>query len=366
MWLLRFLSSLEKHRAILFSFFIFLLISNEAMAQEKEIDPLLRQPWFADQDKKEELLHNRLQGAFRLSEHYVWKTDSRSRNYRFYKDGHVEMILDRQYKEVFPSRSELDLHYSEAEGLQKHGNPYSAIRLLKGSMYCYRLRYGKLVPEAFEKTAKLLGKFLSQYSHKEKELQRLTDPFGCWDPSVLKIKSNDFAYSFDLSSDFAYLFPDQDKEYSGEDPDFLWQVHRFHKSFPVENEPDTWEKEYRKSSEGLLFFRPDRIVFTIGTTLHYHPQAFDAQSYYKIWDSLRGINQRTMRELNYLRKKEGDSYRTDFDYVSPDGRKSKIVVLERFYLRGGRGMLFSLAYPLRLESEAAKIWSRFSSSVVVE
>ncbi len=332
----------------------------------QEIDPLLRQPWFSDQEKKEELLYNRLQTAFRFSAHYVWKTDSRGRNYRFYKDGRVEMILDRDYKEVFPSSSELDLHYSEAEGLQKHGNPYSAIRLLKGSMVCYRVKYGKLVPEGYEKTSRLLGKFLDQYSHKEKWLQRLTDPFGCLDPSGLKIRSSDFAYSFDLSPDLRYLFPDEDREFSGEDSDYLWQVHRFYQNLPVQKDPENWEQEYRKNKEGLLFFRPDRIVFTVGTTLHFHGQAFDSKNYYFIWDALRGINPRTMKEWNYLRKKDGDAYKTSFDSISPDGRKSKIILLEKFYLRGNRGLLFSLAYPEEFESIALKIWSRFSSSIVVE
>lgn len=351
---------------LLYTSLLFLVFFFSGPAFSQELDPLLRQPWFPDQEKKEELLYNRLQTAYRLSAHYVWKTDSRSRNYRFYKDGKVEMILDRNYKEVFPNRQELDLHYSEAESLQKHANPYSAIRLLKGSMYCYRLRYGKLVPEGYEKTAKLLGKFLDQYSHKEKELQRFTDPFGCWTPEVLKIRSSDFAYSFDLPSDLTYLFPDEDREFSGEDSDYLWQVHRFYQNFPVEGGPSTWEKEYRKNSEGILFFRPDRIVFTVGTTLHFHPSIFNAQNYYIIWDSLRGINSRTMREWNYLRKKEGDLYRTSFDFVGEDGRKSQIIVLEKFYLRGTRGMLFSLAYPSKLEALGTKIWSGFSSSVVVE
>lgn len=347
-------------------YFPFLLLFFAEISFAEEIDPLLRQPWFADQEKKEELLHNRLQTAFRFSAHYVWKTDSRFRNYRFYKDGRVEMILDRDYKEVFPSSSELDLHYSEAEALQKHGNPFSAIRLLKGSLLCYREKYGKLVPEGYEKTAKLLGTYLDHSAHKEKELQRLTDPFGCWNPSVQKIRSTDFAYSFDLEPRFTYLFPDEEREFSGEDPDYLWQVHRFYQDLPAEKEAETWEREYRKNAEGLLFFRPDRMVFTIGTSLHYHPGNIDSKNYYLIWDALRGINPRTMREWNYLRKKEGDVYRTTFDTRTPDGRKLKIVLLEKFYLRGGRGLLFSLAYPERFEADAGKIWSRFTSSIVVE
>ncbi|EPG67803.1 hypothetical protein LEP1GSC061_0674 [Leptospira wolffii serovar Khorat str. Khorat-H2] len=360
------LATLKSYRGnLVFFTFSWILLFPAAMSSQ-EIDPLLRQPWFSDQEKKEEILHNRLQSAFRFSAHYVWKTDSRGRNYRFYKDGRVEIILDRDYREVFPASGELDLHYSEAEALQKHGNPYSAIRLLKGSLLCYKTKYGKIVPEAYEKTARLLGKYLGHYSHKEKELQRLTDPFGCWDPSILRIRSNDFAYSLDLDPEFRYLFPDQDQEFSGEDSDYLWQVHRFYRDLPAEKEPSTWDNEYRKNSEGILFFRPDRFVFTIGTTLHYHSSVIDSKNYYWIWDSLRGINPRTMREWNYLRKKEGDAYRTVFDSVSPDGRKTRIVLWEGFYLRGGRGIMFSLAFPERFEGQAAKIWSRFTSSVVVE
>ncbi|WP_010412011.1 LIC10775 family protein [Leptospira inadai] len=348
-----------------FSLAVF-LVSRTATAQDGEIDPLLRQPWFADQEKKEELLYNKLQSAFRLSAHYVWKTDSRGRNYRFYKDGRVEFVMDRDWKEVFPKTEELDLHYSEAESLRRYASPYAAIRLLKGMGVCYNLQYGKLTTESGRKASSLLGQYLDFYSHKEKELSRLTDPFGCLHAGRLRLRSTDYAYSLDLDPNLQYLFPDEDREFSGEDSDLRWQVHRFYKNLPTEALPKNWEGEYRKGSEGLLFFRPDRILFTIGTSLHFHPMIFDAKNYYMLWDALRGINARTMHEWNYLRKKENDIYRTTFTATTPDGRRTKMVILEKFYLRGKRGLLFTLSFPEQYEPEAKKIWDRFSSTVVVE
>lgn len=243
------------------------IVSWTSTAQEGEIDPLLRQPWFADQEKKEELLHNKLQSAFRLSAHYVWKTDSRARNYRFYKDGRVEFVMDRDWKEVFPKTEELDLHYSEAESLRKHASPYAAIRLLKGMGVCYNLEYGKLTTESSRKAASLLGQYLDFYSHKEKEISRLTDPFGCLHSGSLRLRSTDYAYSLDLDPNLQYLFPDEDREFSGEDSDLRWQVHRFYRNLPTEALPKNWEGEYRKSSEGLLFFA--LIAFSFRSELPY-------------------------------------------------------------------------------------------------
>lgn len=355
-------------RAVLFVWLLFAFGISNLVAQEaeKEIDPLLRQPWFGDQEKKEELLHNRLQSAFRMSAHFVWKTDSRGRNYRFYKDGRAEFVLDRDFHEVFPKTEELDVHYSEAEALERHGNPFAAIRLLKGMSVCYLLRYGKMTTEGSRKTSKLLSTYMDRYSHKEKEISRLTDPFGCIHGGVLRVRSTDFAFSLDLDSNLKYLFPDEDRNFSGEDSDLVWQVHRFYRNLPTETLPENWEREYRKNREGLLFFRPDRILFSIGTTLHYHPLAFDAKNYYLVWDALRGINSRTMQEWEYRRKKEGEIYRTTLTVTTPDGRKIPTVILERFYLRGRRGILFCLSFPERYEAEARKIWDGFSDTIVVE
>ncbi|PJZ68961.1 hypothetical protein CH373_08240 [Leptospira perolatii] len=275
-------------------------------------------------------------------------------------------MLDRQFREVFPKTEELDIHLSEAESLRKHGNPFHAIRLLKGVLLCYKLRYGKMFPEGYQNSAQILGKYLNLYSHRTKELSRLTDPYGCIHQNELYIESTDFAYKFKLDPELRYQFPEGEDDFSGEDSDYLWQVHRFYKEFPLEEIEKGWDAEYRRQSEGIPIFRPDRIVFTVGTSLHYRPTMFDAKNYYKLWDSLRGINERTMREWEYRRRREGDLYKTTLLVTTPQGRKVKTVVLEKYFLRGNRGILFAIGYPEKYEVEARKIWDRFTASVIVE
>ncbi|WP_243399559.1 LIC10775 family protein [Leptospira ellisii] len=329
-------------------------------------DPLLRGSWFRDQEEKEEILHNKVMRFFRGSPHFTWKTDLHGRNYRFYKDGRVEFLIDREYREVFPDVSELDVHTSEADSLAKHGEPFSAIRLLKGIGLCYRMRFGKSVPESAGAASEILNRLTRHMVHKIKETEDLTDPYGCSEKDILKLESVSFRFSLETVKDWKHPFPEPSAPESGIEEDHVWKLRRFYKTLSDESNSDEWEKVYRNASEKLPRFRPDRIVFSVG--MSYHPVAavYSSKNYFQLWDLKRGINPRTIRETNFRRKKEEDSYVSRFDLVHPDGRKIPMVVLEKYFLRENRGLLFSISGPEKRIEELKNLWSHLNRKLIVE
>lgn len=153
----------------------------QLLAQTQTIvsDPLLRDNWYEDQEKEEAIIYNKVMKYFRPNAHFVWKTDLYGRNYKFYKDGRVEFLVDRDFREVFPDVSELDVHISEAKVMAERGEPYSAIRLLKGVGLCYRFQFGKLVPEGYKTATEELSRLIKHMAHKKMDVDSLTDPYGC-------------------------------------------------------------------------------------------------------------------------------------------------------------------------------------------
>ncbi|EMJ90550.1 LIC10775 family protein [Leptospira alstonii] len=362
----------QKKRIFCFSnVFLFSLIMSPGFPQTQSqttisIDPLLRGSWYADQEEKEAVLYNRVMKFFRPNAHFVLKTDLHGRNYRFYKDGRVEFIVDRDFKEVFPDVSELDVHRSEAKVLAEHGEPYSAIRLLKGIGLCYRFQFGKLVPEGYGTAAEELSRLMKHMAHKRGNVDDLTDPYGCIKKNILKIESEPFRFSLETTDDWKHYFPEPETPESGTEEDHVWKVRRFYKSIPTEWDTEEWEKEYRSRSETFFYYRPDRILFTIG--LSYHPVAavYTSKNYFQLWDLKRGINSRTIRETNFRRKKEQDSYASRFDYFHKDGRKVPVVLLEKYYLRENRGLLFSISGPEKQIDRIRQIWSQLNQKLIVE
>nr|WP_246836122.1 HAD family hydrolase [Leptospira yasudae] len=329
-------------------------------------DPLLRGSWFADQEQKESILYNRVMRLFRPDAHFVWKTDSRGRNYRFYKDGRVEFLIDREYREVFPDSSELDVHTREAKSLADHGEPYSAIRLLKGIGLCYRFQFGKLAPEESRKAGEDLSRLMKHMAHKRLETDDLTDPYGCIKKNILKLESEPFRFSLETTDEWKHYFPELELPESGTEGDHLWKVRRFYIDVPADSGADEWEKNYRSQAEKFLYYRPDRISLTIGVTYHPVASVYTSKNYFQLWDLKRGINPRTIREMNFRRKKEDDSYASRFDFFHKDGRKVPIMILEKYYLRENRGLLFSVAGPEKQIDRIRQIWSQLNQKLVVE
>ncbi|MBM9501608.1 HAD family hydrolase [Leptospira sp. 201903071] len=331
-----------------------------------QTDPLLRGSWYEDQENKEEILHNRVMKLFRPDQHFVWKTDLHGRNYRFYKDGRVEFLIDRDYKEVFPDVSEMEVHRSEAVALAQHGEPYSAIRLLKGIGLCYRIQFGKLVPEGYRNATEELSRLMKHMAHKKKDVADLTDPYGCSRKNILKIESAPFRFSLETTSDWKHYFPELETSESGEEEDHIWKVRRFYKTLPADLNLGEWEKAYQSQSQKFLEFKPDRILFTIG--LSYHPVAaiYTSKNYFQLWDLKRGINPRTIKETNLRRKKEDDAYVTRFNWIHPDGRQVPMVILEKYYLRENRGLLFSISGPEKQIDQVRQLWSQLNQKLTVE
>ncbi|TGK31706.1 HAD family hydrolase [Leptospira gomenensis] len=349
-----------------FIFVLFVVSPFHDFARAQTTDPLLRGSWFADQEEKEAILHNKVNRFFLTVPHFTWKTDLHGRNYRFYKDGRVEFLIDRDYTEVFPDVSELDVHTSEADSLAKHGEPFSAIRLLKGIGLCYRMRFGKSLPGSATVAAQTLNRLIRHMAHKSKETEDLTDPFGCSEKDILKLESVSFRFSLETVKDWKHLFPEPSAPESGNEEDHVWKLRRFYKTLPDETDSDEWERVYRSGSEKLLRFRPDRIVFSVG--MSYHPVAavYSSKNYFQLWDLKRGINQRTMREIDFRRKKEEDSYVSRFVLVHPEGRKVPMVVLEKYFLRDNRGLLFSISGPEKRIEELKNLWSHLNRKLIVE
>ncbi|EPG48864.1 LIC10775 family protein [Leptospira kirschneri] len=342
-----------------------------AQTQTTNSDPLLRGNWYEDQEQEEAVIYNKVMKYFRPNAHFVWKTDLHGRNYKFYKDGKVEFLVDRDFKEVFPDVSELDVHLSEAKVLAEHSEPYSAIRLLKGIGLCYRFQFGKLVPEGYRNATEELNRLARHMTHKKTDVDNLTDPYGCVKKNILKIESDQFRFSLETVNDWKHFFPEPETPESGTEGDHIWKVRRFYQSIEydgsVQNKnKEEWEKVYRSQAEKFLNYRPDRILFTIG--LSYHPVAaiYTSKNYFQLWDLKRGINPRTIRETNFRRKKEDDSYTTRFEIFHKDGRKVPMIVLEKYYLRENRGLLFSVSGPEAQTDRIRQIWLQLNQKLIVE
>ncbi len=339
-----------------------------AQTQTTASDPLLRDSWYEDQEKEEAVIYNKVMKYFRPNVHFVWKTDLHGRNYKFYKDGRVEFLVDRNFREVFPDVSELDVHLSEAKALAKHGEPYSAIRLLKGIGLCYRFQFGKLVPEGYRTATEELNRLIKHMTHKKTNLDDLTDPYGCIKENILKIESDQFRFSLETTNDWKHLFPELETPESGTEGDHIWKVRRFYQSDGLEEKKskEEWERMYRSQAEKFLNYKPDRILFTIG--LSYHPVAaiYTSKNYFQLWDLKRGINPRTIRETNFRRKREDDSYTTRFEIFHRDGRKVPMIVLEKYYLRENRGLLFSISGPEAQTDRIRQIWLQLNQKLIVE
>ncbi|WOT10776.1 LIC10775 family protein [Leptospira interrogans] len=359
---------------------------NQLLAQTQTIvsDPLLRDNWYEDQEKEEAIIYNKVMKYFRPNAHFVWKTDLYGRNYKFYKDGRIEFLVDRDFREVFPDVSELDVHISEAKVMAEHGEPYSAIRLLKGVGLCYRFQFGKLVPEGYKTATEELSRLIKHMAHKKMDVDSLTDPYGCVKKNILKIESDQFRFSLETTNNWKHFFPELQTPEGGTEGDHVWKVRRFYQSIgddelaenktqtsaktkKIENKSEEeWEKIYRSQAEKFLNYRPDRILFTIG--LSYHPVAaiYTSKNYFQLWDLKRGINPRTIRETNFRRKKEDDSYTTRFEIFHRDGRKVPMIILEKYYLRENRGLLFSVSGPEAQTDQIRQIWLQLNQKLIVE
>ncbi|EQA60839.1 LIC10775 family protein [Leptospira alexanderi] len=373
------------------SFFFFILPMNiQIQSQTAPTDPLLRGAWYEDQEQKEAVLYNRVMRYFRPNPHFVWKTDLHGRNYRFYKDGRVEFLIDRDFREVFPDVSELDVHGSEAKALAEHREPYSAIRLLKGIGLCYRFQFGKLVPEGYRSATEELSRLMKHMAHKRGEVDDLTDPYGCTKNNILKIESDSFRFSLETTDDWKHYFPEPETPESGREEDHVWKIRRYYQSIPFKeqekereyttdetrkiepgdkngfSQKEEWEKIYRSQSEKFLYYRPDRILFTIGLTYHPIAAVYNSKNYFQLWDLKRGINPRTIREINFRRRKEEGYYVSRFDYFHKDGRKVPMIFLEKYYLRENRGLLFSVAGPEKQIDRIQQIWSQLNQKLIVE
>ncbi|EMJ54451.1 hypothetical protein LEP1GSC013_3757 [Leptospira interrogans serovar Valbuzzi str. Duyster] len=358
----------------------------QLLAQTQTIvsDPLLRDNWYEDQEKEEAIIYNKVMKYFRPNAHFVWKTDLYGRNYKFYKDGRVEFLVDRDFREVFPDVSELDVHISEAKVMAERGEPYSAIRLLKGVGLCYRFQFGKLVPEGYKTATEELSRLIKHMTHKKMDVDSLTDPYGCVKKNILKIESDQFRFSLETTNNWKHFFPELQASEGGTEGDHVWKVRRFYQSIgddelaenktqtsaktkKIENKSEEeWEKIYRSQAEKFLNYRPDRILFTIG--LSYHPVAaiYTSKNYFQLWDLKRGINPRTIRETNFRRKKEDDSYTTRFEIFHRDGRKVPMIILEKYYLRENRGLLFSVSGPEAQTDQIRQIWLQLNQKLIVE
>ncbi|EKO33207.1 LIC10775 family protein [Leptospira santarosai] len=364
-------------------YFFFTVVQIQSQTRET-VDPLLRGAWYEDQEQKEAVLYNKVMRYFRRNSHFVWKTDLHGRNYRFYKDGRVEFLIDRDFREVFPDVSELDVHGSEAKALAEHGEPYSAIRLLKGIGLCYRFQFGKLVPEGYRNATEELSRLMRHMAHKRGEVDDLTDPYGCTKKNILKIESESFRFSLETTGEWKHYFPEPETPESGTEGDHVWKVRRYYQSIGEQeknttetkkNEPESkngfsreeeWEKIYRSQSEKFLYYRPDRILFTIGLTYHPVAAVYNSKNYFQLWDLKRGINPRTVREMDFRRKKEENSYVSRFDYFHKDGRKVPMVFLEKYYLRENRGLLFTIAGPEKQIERIRQVWSQLNQKLIVE
>ncbi|EMO09319.1 hypothetical protein LEP1GSC137_2463 [Leptospira borgpetersenii str. Noumea 25] len=93
---------------------------------------------------------------------------------------------------------------------------------------------------------------------------------------------------------------------------------------------------------------------------------YNSKNYFQLWDLKRGINPRTIWEINFRRRKEEDFYVSRFDYFHKDGRKAPMIFLEKYYLRENRGLLFSIAGPEKQIDRIRQIWSQLNQKLIVE
>ncbi|MCK6380006.1 MAG: hypothetical protein L6Q54_01970 [Leptospiraceae bacterium] len=342
----------------------------------QQLDPLLQNSWIQEVSDEEEKFYNRLSTIINKTKSLFIKEDFFGREYKIKKNGTIAFQLNDFYRDVFPDFSQLDIHLSESEVLSENGNFIQGIRLLKGINLCNRSMIKNSITDKlrnYDSSTNLLNTMYKRFSHKENEIQILTDPYGCYITEKkeleknLLIESEAFAFRFQIGKEFEYNFPDRIDDMSGKESDYEWKFFRLIKRDPKQKEKSSgFEEELKKSESFVKKIRDAKIIFFAGMTFHNTNLVYTKDNYYQLWDIRRGLTKNRIREIHFKREKVGNYYESNFYDVNEFGEKKNKIVKEKYYLRKNKGLFFSLSYPLEKKSEAEDEWNLFLKTLDVK
>ncbi|MCE9498932.1 MAG: hypothetical protein K8R21_00185 [Leptospira sp.] len=337
-------------------------------------DPLLRNPWIDDVIEEETRFYNRLVNLLSGKKHSFTRKDIFGRNYRLKHNGEIIFNLNDSYFEVMPDSSQLDIHFQEGKTLANNGNYIEAIRVLKGIALCNRIIEKESIkdkPSNYEPTTQLLNSLLNKHNHRMKEIDILTDPYGCSNQDStsgkkqVTLESEAFSYRLNVDSVFTFLFPQNPESISGAESSYNWKITRlvFRTGGKRKYMEDDFENEYYKSRNNLLKPGSGKIIFVIGSTFHFSNMVFNKDNYFQLWDSRRGLSAQQMKRIQFKRVKKESYYSGSFVFTDETGKPNTILMNEKYFLRGNKGIFLFLSFPEKSKEYAENAWSRIIYSM---
>lgn len=273
-------------------------------------------------------------------------------------DGAVEFTIDDSYSETMPDSNQLEIHMAETKSLIDKRKFFPAIRLLKGITLCERIAI-KPKKNPSPAAQKLLNKLLSEMQDKTDELEILTEPYGCYAKNKkgerkLFIESKDFSYLYEIDERFIYVFPTELYRFARKEKEYNWKVSYFRILLPDAKKEESFETEYFRYENEILYEPPSRIMLSIGQTYHKHSQ--DSSNYPFLWDARRGLSEAVKRGSNFIRREyQKTQYETTFQ-LSGQYQNRSYFGLEKYRFRNNKGLGIFLTCPAEFKEECSKIW----------
>ncbi|MCG9874643.1 MAG: hypothetical protein MH321_07660 [Leptospiraceae bacterium] len=338
----------------------------------QESNKLLRRPWIPTATADEEQSYNKIQSKIKNAESFVVKQDRFGRNYKLKANGSIEYILDDLYFKKFPDKDNTSLAYHEALSLSKNGFWLESLHLLEGILFCERIsKNNSSHISSIEKLAsQKKNEILKSNSDRSLDIFAITDPYGCYVESSLKIESSQYSYTLNLPLDWSWIYFRDKNDFSEKTESISYQVNYLFKKIqedPPINKTDEeiFLQKYELANKNELFLKEPRILFMIGVTMDQKP-IFNQDNYFTFWDNKRGLTDATKRSLKFQRKKNPIGYESKFIQVNSMGLATEIQVKEFYYWKRGKGIFLALSYPSSNQTQADKDWDAILQSFAVK
>lgn len=299
-------------------------------------DPLLKRSWIPSAREFEDVSFHSLQKI--VNKNQTVRKDPDGRTIQVFSNGDIAVILDQNYKSVFPNIDSVRYHEREVEMLMGKRREYEAIRLGKGIQLCRDV----LGLSPSNELQSMLSTLYKKNSSDEISLSLFTDPYGCRKSDRTILESSDYGYRLEIPEGYEFPFTRNDPaDTGGTQQTFRYKMVYLAKRIPEEVD-ESFEKILDLSSRQILLREGDsRILLTIGATYSFSPIVFTKDTYAEYWDNNRGLNAFTKRNIRFKRQAVKSYYESEFVVVDKDGQAKEISMKEAYFLRGKRGLFFS-------------------------
>ena len=293
------------------------------------------------------------------------RKDWKGRDYTIDDRGKYEIFLNGNYDYTLPGSDWIELHINEAEKLNQARGPHLALLTLSGIDVCLKELENETVAGGYlERIKKVFGVIYTHWTDKAENLNRFSDPFGCYvqgKKKSLVVSSNLYPFKLYLPEDFQMKMPDESD--AGKNNNVEWKLRRFYQVIPGEKKDMAWEMKNQET--GYLFYPSDKIILTLGMTLHFSDRIYDKNNYYIFWDLMRGLNKKRMSELKFLRSRAENGYESSYSFYDKLGKKHTVIMREMYYLRGQKGIFLMLSYPEYRQDYGTNLWKKITSEAKI-